>query len=55
MPKYDTKRWSRDINGYAICPGCGAMIHQQMVEYHANVCPPYRALESLRHEGGNDG
>ena len=33
-----TKKWTRDVNGYAICPRCGAMIHEWMVEIHGNVC-----------------
>jgi hypothetical protein len=31
-------RWPRDVNGYAICPNCGAMIHERYTEIHADAC-----------------
>lgn len=34
----DTSKWSRDVNGYTICPCCGAMIHGRCVDLHADTC-----------------
>ena len=34
----DTDKWTRDVNGYAVCPCCGAMIHGQVVDLHAERC-----------------
>lgn len=33
-----TEKWTRDVNGYAICPRCGSMVHQRMLDIHADVC-----------------
>jgi hypothetical protein len=30
--------WPQDVNGYAICPRCGAMIHMRYRLIHADAC-----------------
>lgn len=33
-----TEKWTRDAHGYAICPRCGAMVHQRCIDWHAEAC-----------------
>lgn len=34
----DTQLWDRDMNGYAICPWCGAMIYDKLTDLHLEGC-----------------
>ncbi len=41
----DTRLWDCDVNGYAICPWCGAMIFERLTDLHRDTCgaaPPER-------------
>jgi len=34
----DTQLWDRDLNGYAICPWCAAMIYSDRTDLHQQKC-----------------
>jgi len=34
----DTQLWERDLNGYAICPWCAAMIYADRADFHQERC-----------------
>ena len=34
----DTRLWDRDLNGYAICPWCAAMIYAERTDLHQEKC-----------------
>ena len=41
----DTQLWDTDLNGYAICPWCAAMVYAPRAGYHQDKCgaaPPER-------------
>jgi hypothetical protein len=45
---YDTGLWERDLNGYAVCPWCAAMIYSERADFHQEKCaaaPPDRRSE----------
>lgn len=35
----DTDFWERDLNGYAVCPWCAAMIYSARAAFHQEKCP----------------
>ncbi|MGD2046327.1 MAG: hypothetical protein PVJ80_17235 [Gemmatimonadota bacterium] len=35
----DTDFWDRDLNGYAVCPWCAAMIYSDRAAFHQDNCP----------------
>jgi len=34
----DTSLWERDLNGYAVCPWCAAMIYAIRADLHQDKC-----------------
>lgn len=36
---FDTRLWERDLNGYAVCPWCAAMIYSDRTDFHQEKCP----------------
>ena len=34
----DTNLWERDLNGYAVCPWCAAMIYSARADLHQDKC-----------------
>ena len=34
----DTQLWDRDVNGYAICPWCAALIYSDRADFHQEKC-----------------
>ena len=34
----DTMLWERDLNGYAVCPWCAAMIYSDRADFHQEKC-----------------
>lgn len=45
----DTTLWERDLNGYAVCPWCAAMIYSIRADLHQDNCP---AAQPERRAGG---
>jgi len=33
-----TEKWTRTVNGDAICPRCGALIHCRVLQWHGDTC-----------------
>lgn len=34
----DTALWERDLNGYAVCPWCAAMVYSPRSDIHRDRC-----------------
>ena len=34
----DTSMWERDLNGYAVCPWCAAMVYSPRTDFHQETC-----------------
>jgi len=34
----DTAFWERDVNGYAVCPWCAAMVYSPRAAFHQEKC-----------------
>ena len=34
----DTALWERDLNGYAVCPWCAAMVYSPRADLHQDRC-----------------
>jgi len=34
----DTALWERDLNGYAVCPWCAAMVYSPRADLHRDRC-----------------
>lgn len=50
----NTDFWERDLNGYAVCPWCAAMIYSDRAAFHQDNCPAAQAERRGRGEGGGE-